>query len=287
MAPKRAEAPTRDDLRDGLRNGFRDGLPDGRAGSGPLIAGARSLERAFTLLEAIKEARGATARDLAGRVGLHRSSIYRLLAVLQKWGYVRLDPQTMKFTLGWHFLEMADQINVHQELPRAAAPHLEELMATTRETVHLMALEGVEVVYLAKVESPETIRMHSRVGARRPAYCTAGGKVLLANLPPAERERRVRSCRLEACTPNTITDPERLLEELERTVQRGYALDDEEVELGVRCVASPVLLPSGTALAAVTVSAPAFRAPIERLLTFVPLLQRTVADIGRSLGLNG
>jgi len=88
----------------------------------------------------------------------------------------------MQYGLGWHLMVMADRIDLYQELPRLAMPYLEELMRRTRETTHLMALDGDEVCYLAKVESPETIRMASRVGARMPAVSTAGGKALLAGL---------------------------------------------------------------------------------------------------------
>lgn len=247
--------------------------------------GVQSLERALTVLEFIRTRKRVGVRELTREVGLHRSSIYRMLSVLQRWGYVREDSDGV-YCLGWRFLEMAGEVNYYEEITRVAMPLLEDLMRSTRETTHLMALEGVEVVYLAKVESPETIRMHSRVGARRPAYCTAGGKILLAHLPLDERARRIRACRMERLTDNTLTEPEALMEVLDQVAARGWAGDDEEVEVGVCCVAAPIVTEHGTAVAAVTVSSPTFRTPLERLLEYLPLVQATAARVSDCLRSN-
>ena len=138
--------------------------------------GVQALERALYLMEMIKEKGGADANYLAKELGVHRSSVYRILGALQRWGYVRQDSQNMKFQLGLKFIEMANQVDFFHELRLLAIPYMEKLMQHTRETTHLMTLENDHVFYLAKVESPETIRMFSRVGVRRPAYCTAGGE---------------------------------------------------------------------------------------------------------------
>lgn len=231
------------------------------------------------ILEIISAEKGIGAKELAQRVGLHRSSMYRILSVLQRWGYVRQDPQTMQYGLGWHLMVMADRIDLYQELPRLAMPYLEELMRRTRETTHLMALDGDEVCYLAKVESPETIRMASRVGARMPAVSTAGGKVLLAGLGAAKRERLIRSIELKRYTSNTITDREELLRVLEEVARQGWAIDNEENENGVCCVAAPVTRADGSVVAAVTLSCPTFRTPLERLQGFIPLVKETAGKI--------
>lgn len=241
--------------------------------------GTKSLERALRILDIITAERWVGAKELADRVGLHRSSMYRILALLQRWGYVRQDPQTLQYGLGWHLLVMADHIDLYQELPRLARPYLEELMQLTRETTHLMTLDGSEVYYLAKVESPETIRMHSRVGARMPACTTAGGKVLLASLPPARRERVVRSAELRRKTANTITDPDELLALLDQVARQGWAADYEENEEGVCCIAAPVTRPDGSVVAAVTVSCPLFRTPRPRLEGFIPAIRATADKI--------
>ncbi len=241
--------------------------------------GTKSLERALRILEIISAEKGVGAKELAERVGLHRSSMYRILSVLQRWGYVRQDPRTMHYVLGWHLMIMADRIDLYQELPRLALPHLEELMRRTRETTHLMALEGDEVCYLAKVESPQTIRMASKVGARMPAVSTAGGKVLLAGLSAAKREKVVRGVKLRRYTSNTITDHDELLRVLEDVARRGWAIDNEENENGVCCVAAPITREDGSVVAAVTLSCPTFRTPLERLEGFITLVQETAGRI--------
>ncbi len=241
--------------------------------------GTKSLERALRVLEIISAEKWIGAKELADRVGLHRSSMYRILALLQRWGYVRQDPQTMQYGLGWHLIVMADRIDLFQELPRLALPYLDELMRLTRETTHLMALDGDEVCYLAKVESPETIRMASRVGARMPAVSTAGGKVLLSGLSPSKREKIIRGHELRRYTPNTITDHDELLRLLEVVARQGWALDNEENETGVCCVAAPITRQDGSMVAAVTLSCPTFRTPPERLQSFIPLVKATARKI--------
>ncbi|HOB86212.1 MAG TPA: IclR family transcriptional regulator [Bacillota bacterium] len=246
--------------------------------------GVQALERALYLMEMIKEKGGADANYLAKELGVHRSSVYRILGALQRWGYVRQDSQNMKFQLGLKFIEMANQVDFFHELRLLAIPYMEKLMQHTRETTHLMTLENDHVFYLAKVESPETIRMFSRVGVRRPAYCTAGGKVLLAFLPPRERKQLVENMTLEPHTENTIQDREKLLQLLEEVAQRGWAIEIEENEPGVCCAGAPIFRKDGEVVAALTVSCPVFRTPREKLLGFLPMLMETAGEISQALG---
>lgn len=244
--------------------------------------GTQALERALRILEIISTERWIGAKELADRVGLHRSSVYRILALLGRWGYVRQDQQTMQYGLGLHLVAMADRIDLFQALPRLALPYLEELMKLTRETTHLMALEGDEVCYLAKVESPETIRMASQVGARMPAVSTAGGKVLLSGLSLAKREKIVRERELQRYTPNTITDQDELLKVLEVAARQGWAIDNEENETGVCCVAAPIKRQNGQPVAAVTLSCPTFRTPLSRLESYIPYVRATANKISEA-----
>ena len=214
---------------------------------------------------------------------MHRSSIYRIISVLQSSGYIRQNSENGKYCLGFKFLEMAEGINFNQELINLAQPLMVKLMKHTRETCHLMILDHGEVVYLAKVESPETIRMHSRVGKRMPAYCTAGGKVLLANLPRSKQQSILYNIELKKLTPNTITNREEFLEILKVVSAEGWAMDNEENEKGVICLAAPIKRSSKEVVAAVTLSCPAFRTPVECLEEYVKFVKETAAKISKQL----
>lgn len=246
-------------------------------------SGVQSLERALNIMEIIKEEGCIEVNELAGRMKMHRSSIYRIIAVLQKKGYVRHNSDNGKYSLGLKFLEMAEGILFHQELISLALPVMEKLTQRTRETCHLMVLDQGEVFYLAKVESPETIRMHSKVGIRMPAYCTAGGKVLLANLPRNKQQSILKGIQLKSFTPNTVTDPNKLMEILQSVLANGWAVDNEENEKGIMCLAAPIKRSDEEVVAAVTLSCPTFRTSSEDLDSYIEAVKEAAAEISLAL----
>jgi IclR family KDG regulon transcriptional repressor len=225
------------------------------AGSVQLVNAA---VRVFSILERLSRGRSMGLEEISREVGLAKPTVYRFLQTLQELGYVRRDERdrwalTLKmFMVGSRILDNLDLIAV-------ARPVAEELSKDLGEAVHMGVIEGDSAVYVLKIESRYTIRMFSRVGRRVPLYCSALGKVLLAFASAEEREASLEGVRLVAFTPRTITTRAALDAELSRVKTEGFARDDEEHEEGIRCIGAPVFDHSGSVVAALSASWPAFR----------------------------
>ncbi|WP_040978393.1 IclR family transcriptional regulator [Oceanobacillus jeddahense] len=225
----------------------------------------QSVDRAIQIIKKLKEnPDGIGVTDLSIILGVSKSTVHRLLMSLYQGGFVRQDSITDKYKLGFHFLEIADVVRENLDVRNIAAPLLNELSSITGETVHLVIRDQDEVVYIDKVESPETIRMYSRVGKRAPMHCTGVGKVFLAYLSMDEVKEIIKEKPLKRFTSNTICSQEDLIKELNLIRKNGYAIDDEEHELGVKCAAAPILNFKGNITAALSVAAPIMRIDSEK-----------------------
>ncbi|UFN48283.1 SMP-30/gluconolactonase/LRE family protein [Roseomonas sp. OT10] len=247
--------------------------------------GAALLGKACDVLEAVAAAPGGIAqRELAARLGLSRTTLYRILGVLVARGLLRQDPSRRVYGIGFRLMEMAQGMGQGlwsaPDLPALAAPELRQLRDATGETAYIAVLEGREVVGLGKFEGPHEVRSAARLGQRKPLHCTSQGKAILAFLPEAERDALLRRQPLASLTPHTITDRRRLAAALRIIRARGFATDDEEIVEGVRCVGAPVLDPEGRVAGAVSIAGPAWRMTRERL----DLLGPEVAAAGRRIG---
>lgn len=245
-----------------------------------------SVRRALSIVDYLGEhqdLRGLSLAELARGVSMNKSTVLRLLAPLRDFGLVELDADTERYRVGLKALQWGQACLSGLQLRSIAAPHLHDLMEASRETVHLVIYDHAEVVYVDKVESPNTIRMFSRIGLRMPAYCTAVGKAFLAYLPePAFEEVVARG--LAPRTPNTLASPEALRQDLERVRVRGYSVDDVENEPEVRCVGAPVFDHSARVVAALSVSGPASRVTPERIEELGRLVKRAAEEISERLG---
>lgn len=222
--------------------------------------------------------------ELSEKLGFYPSTIHRILDTLKHWGYIEQDPHTHKYQLGLKTLELG-MAKLHQmDLVREATPYLKELVNQCNETVHLGVIEEGEVLYLAKEESSQTIRMISYVGKRAPLHCTALGKVLLAYLSAEERIKILGEKVLPRLTENTITDKRELEKELVKVKKQGFALDREENEKDVRCVAAPIRNYQGEVIAALSISSPIFRIDENAQNNLKEALIKTSREISMRLG---
>ena len=241
--------------------------------------GVQSINRAFELLERLADAGGTLGvSELAAATCLPPPTIHRLLRSLAAGGYVRQDP-SRRYALGGRLIRLGDAAG--RSVGVWATPHLRRLVTEVGETANMAMLEGDAAVYVAQAPSPHSMRMFTEVGRRVMAHCTGVGKVLLSRLDDAAVRQLVRRTGLPAMTDHTITVPERLLAELARVRAQGYAVDDGEQEVGVRCVAVPV--EGGPGTIAVSVSGPSGRLTEDRLPQIVPVLHRVAADLGTEL----
>jgi IclR family KDG regulon transcriptional repressor len=238
------------------------------------------LDRALSIIDALTKVReDASLAELAERVKLHKSTAHRLLSILERHRIVERDSETGRYRLGLRLFELGtiamDRFNIRDR----ARPYLERLLEEVNETVHLCALDAGEILYLDKIEPARSVRMASRIGHRKPVHCTAVGKAILAHLPEAEQDSILQIHGLPRLTPKTITTPAELKAEFKPIRERGYALDNEETEAGLRCIGAVILDHSGRPAAAVSVSAPSFRLTMDK----VPDLAGPVVRVARAL----
>ncbi len=220
---------------------------------------------------------------LAGRLGLAKSTVHRLATTLIDAGMLEQNRETGKYRLGLMVFELGSLVRRKMDIYNEAKPWLMALREQTGETVHLAVLGNRGMVYVNFLESQKAIRMSSRIGMRGPMHCTAEGKVLLAFQPEDATERLV-GANLERQTPNTITALDALREDLTAVRSRGYAIDDEECELGMRCIAAPVRDDDGNVMAAVGIAGPVQRLTKKMLVSLAPTLLNAVQAISQRLG---
>jgi IclR family transcriptional regulator, KDG regulon repressor len=243
-----------------------------------------AVSRALDVIEVFMTVPGPlTIAQIGQRVDIPRSTLHELVYTLRERGY--LDADSDGFRLGLRLFELGSRYRSRLDLAAAGQEEAQEIVDACDETSQVAILDGTEVVYIAKVEGTNVLRLVSAVGLRLPATCTGVGKALLASLPLGELDARYPTdADLPVMTPNSIRTRRALHAELEATRARGYALDDCESNIAVRCVAAPVIDGSGAAVAAISVSVPTVRwtAGTERQLA--NLVRRAGTRLSRRIG---
>lgn len=242
-------------------------------------ASVESLQKAISVLKAFTITEPELGvNELSRRLGLHKSTVSRILFTLEQGGLIERNPETGKCRLGVGLIALAGLVIRHTEVREAARLHLQWLADTTGETVNLTVLDGDEAINLEHIPSPRMVKHIGWVGRRTPLHCTSTGKLLLAHMPKDLIERHLAKP-LHIHTRFTITDADRLREMLARIRQEGYAVGQEELEEGLNAVAAPVRDHQGRVVAAVSVSGPSYRVSPERF----PELAEQVREGGRRI----
>jgi len=218
---------------------------------------------------------------------LYPSTVHRILSTLKYWGYVESDLKSQKYSLGIKLIELGMAKLQRVDFVNEAIPYLKELVKLCNETVHLGVLVDKEVVYLAKEEPSQTIRMISNIGRRAPIHCTALGKVLLAYMPEEDTKQILNEIELNKYTDNTITDKEQFQEELNKIKEQGYAQDREEHEKNVCCLAAAVKNHQGKVIAALSISSPSFRMNPNVQKSQLSALSKISKELSKKLGYKG
>ena len=245
--------------------------------------GVQSVERVFDLLEAMTEAGGSlTLSELAEQSQLPLPTIHRLLRTLVGRGYVR-QLANRRYALGPRLIRLGDGAST--QLGAYAKPQLSSLVAELAESANMAVREGDRVLYIAQVPSPHTMRMFTEVGRRAPMHNTGVGKAILSQLDDDTVRGIMSRAGMPRATEKSIGDIDELLADLERIRERGYAIDDNEQEIGVRCFAVPV--PNAPTPTAISVSGPTSRVDEAFGLRAVPLLQQIAANVGHELRTSG
>jgi DNA-binding IclR family transcriptional regulator len=245
----------------------------------------KSALRVLNILEVLADCpEGVGFSELGRRLNLPKSSLSGLLTTLTDHGYVRFDAGQRIYTLGIRVWEHGQAYARHRDLLHEAQRVMEGIVATINETVQLATLDGIENVYLAKVDCSHPLRLQSEVGRRLPAHATGLGKVLLAELPSEILQARLDGRTLSAVTPRTLTERATLLAELETIREQGFAVDDQEYTWGLRCVAVPIRERGAGATTALSVSVPVMRASPEELALALRAVAAGSMEISRRLG---
>lgn len=244
----------------------------------------QALDRAFAVLDLLGDSESPLGlAQVASTLKLHKSTAHRFLMVLERHRMVERT-HGGKFRLGLRLFDFGNRAIEQYDLRERAHPHLKRLVAETEETAHLCILEQAHIIYLDKLEPARSVRMFSRVGASIPVHCTAVGKAILAHYPPEKVEEVLKKTRFERYTAKTLTSREALLKEVERARRRGYAVDDEEREEGVRCIAVAILDAQAQPIAAVSLSGPSFRVTAQKLPTIANRLMACVRGVSVDMG---
>jgi DNA-binding IclR family transcriptional regulator len=244
----------------------------------------QALDRAFAVLDLLGESETPLGlAQVASSLQLHKSTAHRFLMVLERHRMVERTTGG-KFRLGLRLFDYGNRAIEKYDLRERAQPHLRRLVTETEETAHLCILEGHHVIYIDKIEPARSVRMITRIGASNPVHCTSVGKAMLAFLPEDRIAEIMKRLRFERFTTRTISTAEALRTEIEKTRRRGYAVDDEELEEGLRCIAVPVLDSQRLPVAAVSVSGPSFRVTAQKLPSIANQLLQCVRGISADMG---
>ncbi len=250
------------------------------------VAAVQSVDRALTVLQILGKLGSAGVTEIATELGVHKSTVSRLIAVLESRGFVEQVSDRGKYRLGFLIVRLAGSTSARTDLAKQGQSVCDDLAEVTGETTNVAILDGVRVVNLVEAIGPAEIALRSWVGQTCPVHATSSGKALLAGLPP-ERVHKLLGKRLDAYTPDTIVEWPALDAELELARCRGWASVREELEVGLNAIAAPVRDGDGQVIAALSVSGPAYRLKPERFEEVAELTMAAAHRISRRLGYLG
>ncbi|MFZ5945563.1 MAG: IclR family transcriptional regulator [Bacillota bacterium] len=245
----------------------------------------QSVDRALTILEVFDGNDELGVTEISKRIDLNKSTTYGLLSTLYEKGYIDKRPNG-KYCLGLKLLELGQYVQNRLDIRNIARPLLEELCGKYEETIHLVLFNRSEAYYVDKVESARSIVNITQVGKKVSFHASSVGKAILAYMPKEFQEAEL-SLPLHRYTPYTITCPEKLREHLGKVREKGYALDMEEIELGIRCIGVPIRNYTGEIIGAFSCSAPSTRVSSEKLTEIIEAVKDTALKISRNLGYKG
>ncbi|MGI6776686.1 MAG: IclR family transcriptional regulator [Acetivibrionales bacterium] len=246
----------------------------------------KAVDKALTILDVLEKEKLAGVTEIANIIGVNKSSAHRILATLETKELVEKDEATKKYKLGLGFLRYSTSVLENIEISKVAKPFLEDLVGFTQESAHLCVLSKSKnkAVFVEQKKSSEIISISGKIGDEEPVYCSAVGKNLIAFLPEEELKRIIDTIEFKPFTLRTITSKQALIAHLEKIREQGYAVDDEEIYNGVRCVAAPVRNHKGKVIASVGVSGPANRIQLNDIEKYASAVKDIAAKISRRLG---
>lgn len=247
----------------------------------------KSVANAINILDCFAGLAGERKlSEIAVELHLSKSTVYGLINTLTTYGFLEQNPQTKGYRLGIKLFELGSLVLSRMDLRNDARSFCEVLSQKYNSTVHLAAYYEDDIVYIDKVDSPDSLIVYSRIGKRAPMHCTGVGKAILAFLPESVILKCMEKQALQKFTDYTITDRKLLMKDLLMTRMRGYAVDNEEIEFGLRCIAAPIFSHNDVPIAAISISAPTARLPEESIEKTASDVQYYANQISQRLGYN-
>jgi len=244
----------------------------------------QTVERIASILRCFtKTENDLGVMEISREISLHKSTTSRLLSALHQEGFVAKNPETGKYRLGLGLVNLAGVVLEKQNLRQAAQEYIRALAELTQETINISILDGDESINIETIRSPKSISFAGRLGRRTPLHCTSTGKIQMAYMSLENREG-ILSQPFMAYTSHTITDPAALRTVLDEVRDQGYAISNEEFEIGLVAIAAPIWGRSNELLAALSITGPTYRMDAETLQRYIPPLTEAAQNISKSLG---
>lgn len=247
----------------------------------------QSVERAISILKCFTSKKTELKlSEIASELGLNISTVHGIVMTLKQNGLLEQSEEYQKYRLGYSLIELGDRAAKSLDILRLSLPIIKPLGARIVETVHIATLDQLEVIYIQKEESTQSMRIYTTIGSRNPAHCTGVGKAMLAHLD-AEVLESIIPEKMDRFTANTLTLKSELIKELATIRANGYAIDNEEITEGLTCVAAPIFDHLGRASYAISISGPTLRMTREKMREAIELIQPAAAELSHRLGFRG
>lgn len=247
----------------------------------------QSIERAISILDLFHRNKTMGVSEIAKALELNKKTVFGIIETLKHYGYLEQDQETRKYSLGVSLMELGARYTERLDIRQIAMEFMPDLQKETGESVQLAIYHNGHVVYIARSSTPNYMQIVTREGKITPAHSTATGKVLLAYKSSKELEEFFKQNKLVRCTPNTITDKEKLMEELSQIRKQGYSIDNEENEIGLQGIAMPIFDRKGNAIAALVIGFMSKTFGHEMIESYLPKIRETVKMISYRLGIKG
>lgn len=244
----------------------------------------QSVEKALLIIKLLaNKGRDMKLTEISEELDINKSTLHGLIRTLKYHGFIDQDPKTQKYGLGLYLIELGDITEKSLDIIQITSPIIEEVSNALQETVHIAKLDNFEVVYVDKKESNQSMRIYTSIGSRNPAYSTGVGKSMLAYLDENTLNTLIPD-KMVSFTPNTITNKKEFIDSLKAIRKDGFALDNEEYSIGLKCVAAPIFNHEGNAVYSISVSGPTVRMNEEKVKISIDLIKAAASEISRKIG---
>lgn len=245
----------------------------------------QSVERALFILELFDQKnKELSLKEISEKMSLTKGTVHGLIKTLESKKYLIQNPVNQKYKLGMKLFELGIRVSNNLNLRQIGSPYVKNAFKRLEETVHLVGFDGHEAIYIDKAEGHNALRIYSQIGKRAPLYCTGVGKAILAFLIESEATEILNNLELKAFTNKTITDKEEIMKQLQQIRKQGFSIDNEEIEIGLQCIAAPIFDHSGKVIGSISTSIPKARLTEQKLEEAIDCIRKSSIKISNELG---